>query len=150
MIRYCCALPFNLNSNVIMQISYRITKYCVYKMRRFNHSLHFIETKAVLEKRGFKPNFLVRCARLAIGLGRGTLPLQLTATTQVLPVMRAHFTPIDGRSKDLLPKFYFQYQLYRLLSLTVAEFISDTLPGRRLLLPKALQFLLQVLSPFSR
>lgn len=64
--------------------------------------------------------------------------------------MRAHFTPIDGRSKDLLRKFYFHYQLYRLLSLTVAEFISDTLPGRRLLLSKALQFLLQVLSPFSR
>ena len=64
--------------------------------------------------------------------------------------MRAHFTPIDGRSKDLLRKFYFHYQLYRLLLLTVAEFVSDTLPGRRLLLPKALQFLLQVLSPFSR
>ena len=64
--------------------------------------------------------------------------------------MRAHFTPIDGRSKDLLPKFYFHYQLYRLLSLRVAEFVSDALPRRRLLLPKALQFLLQVLSPFSR
>jgi hypothetical protein len=64
--------------------------------------------------------------------------------------MRAHYTPIDGGSKDLLPKFYFHYQLYRLLSLTVAEFVSDTLPRRRLLLPKALQFLLQVLSPFSR
>ena len=28
-------------------------------MRMFNHSLHFIETKAVLLGRGFKPNFLV-------------------------------------------------------------------------------------------
>jgi hypothetical protein len=64
--------------------------------------------------------------------------------------MRAHFTPIDGGSKDLLRKFYFHYQLYRLLSLTVAEFVSDTLPGRTLLLPKPLQFMLQVLSPFSR
>ena len=65
--------------------------------------------------------------------------------------MCAHFTPIDGRSKDLLRKFYFHYQLYRLLLLTVAEFVSDMLPRRRLLLlPKALQFLLQVLSPFSR
>ena len=60
MIRYCCVLPFNLSSNVIMKISYRITKYCVYKMRMFNHSLHFIETKPVLEGRGFKPNFLVK------------------------------------------------------------------------------------------
>ena len=42
--------------------------------------------------------------------------------------MRAHFTPIDGGSKDLLRKFYFHYQLYRLLLLTVAEFVSDTLP----------------------
>jgi len=42
-----------------MQISYRITKYCVYKMRMFNHSLHFIETKAGHWRRGFKPNFLV-------------------------------------------------------------------------------------------
>ena len=55
MIRYWCALPFNLNSNVIIQISYRITKHYVYKMRMFNHSLHFIETKAVLEGRGFRP-----------------------------------------------------------------------------------------------
>ena len=64
--------------------------------------------------------------------------------------MRGHFTPIDGGSKDLLRKFYFHYPLYRLLSLTVAEFVSDTLRRRRQFLPKALQFLLQVLSPFSR
>jgi len=110
MIRYCCALPFNLNSNVIMQISYRITKYCVYKMRMFNHSLHFIETKAVLEGRGFKPNFLVRNADNSLvhpkltGFNCGTvsghsqgsliaLELSITAASKFSSNERSHVFP---------------------------------------------------------
>ena len=34
------------------------TKKCVHKVRIFNNFLHFVEIKAVLEGRGFRPNFL--------------------------------------------------------------------------------------------
>jgi len=34
------------------------TKKCVHKVRIFNNYLHFVEIKAVLEGRGFRPKFL--------------------------------------------------------------------------------------------
>ena len=55
MIRYWCALPFNLNSNVIMQTSYRIYEKLRSQICIFNNPLQFVEIKAVLEGRGFRP-----------------------------------------------------------------------------------------------
>lgn len=58
MIRYWCALPFNLNSNVIMQTSYRIYEKQRSQICIFNNPLQFVEIKAVLEGWGFRPKIL--------------------------------------------------------------------------------------------